>query len=145
MIDELLEIEPSLMKFALKLTRNQHDAEDLTQDTLLRAISKKHLYKEANLKKWAFAIMRNLFISKCRKQKPLYRPMPNPDDTDQSIMYSQALQIVNQLKSAFKVPFMMRFEGYSYKEISAALNIPIHTTKTRIFRARQQLKTKLVA
>ena len=67
--EALMDIETNLKSFALGFTRNQEDAKDLTQDTMLKAINYKTYYTpQTNFKAWVFTIMRNIFINQYRRK-----------------------------------------------------------------------------
>jgi DNA-directed RNA polymerase specialized sigma24 family protein len=135
-------ILPQLKAFALSLTKNEHNAEDLTHDVVLKILEKKHLYKEGtSLKAWAFTIMKNEFINQCRNKKPIFiNPDPITPSSDTYI-----IDEIRTLKNKFKISFLMHYHGYKYKEIANFLNVPIGTVKARVFKARQLLKTKIAA
>ena len=78
--EQLTEEMLGLEKFAFKLTANKHDADDLLQSTILRAIEKKHLFQEGtDLFKWSSKIMYNLFVSNYRR-KVKYETKNDPED-----------------------------------------------------------------
>lgn len=147
-----------LFSFALRLTKNHEDAQDLMQETAIRAY--RHRDKFAigtNFKSWVSTIMRNTYINSYRKAKsrqhvnePIetfsfvlenQNAIPNQGEHDMRLkeMYSM-LQSIGEL---YSVPFMMFYRGYEYKEIAEHLNIPIGTVKSRIFLARQRMKEML--
>lgn len=157
--EELLKLESRPLKImALQLTRNNDDANDLVQETMLKALKYKDRFSEgSNLKAWLYTILRNSFINNYRR---MAKRNTFIDTTDNTFFLDQATHnVVNQaelkfirrdletaissLPSELKVTFMLNAEGFKYHEIAEALQIPIGTVKTRIFVARRLLRQKL--
>ncbi|MEJ6685809.1 MAG: RNA polymerase sigma factor [Crocinitomicaceae bacterium] len=151
--EALMDIETNLKSFALGFTRNQEDAKDLTQDTMLKAINYKSYYTpQTNFKAWVFTIMRNIFINQYRRKvksrtifdnsKELYL-ITNSKGHEQSAVSQIATQDIedkiDSLSNEYKAPFKLHFSGFKYKEIADRLEIPIGTVKSRIFIARKKL------
>lgn len=151
-------VSKSLKPFAMKLTRDYEDANDLLQDTLLKAFTNREKYTEGtNLKAWLYTIMKNTFITNYQKMVRKNTFIDTSDNlhyinslessTDNSAASSFALNdIENAVKSldeAYRMPFVMYFRGFKYHEIADKLNIPIGTVKNRIHIARKELKDKL--
>lgn len=155
---QLLNLQSNLERFALSLTMNSEDANDLLQETLLKALTYKDKYKdETNLKAWTFTIMRNTFINNYRKN--VKRKTTN-DTTDNSFFINQSTSYaqetpdmsysaneitkkINALTDEFRIPFLMHTEGFKYKEIAEELDLKIGTVKSRIFFSRQKLMKQL--
>jgi RNA polymerase sigma-70 factor (ECF subfamily) len=154
----VLDLTKSLKPFALKLTRDMDDAQDLIQETMFRAFSNEDKFEEGtNLKAWLFTIMKNIFINNYRKKVKRNTLI----DTTDNMYYinssasltengAEASFVMNDIQTAilglsneFRVPFMMHFKGYKYHEISEKLNLPLGTVKSRIFFARKALKDQL--
>ncbi len=148
----------SLENFALKFTKNLEDADDLVQDTLLKAIRFSTMYEEGtNLRGWLFTIMRNTFINNFNKKtrtNALFEVKEDlgacqmMDSADRNkgeniFMMEDIQRAMAKLPTEYAFPFCKYFEGYKYHEIAEELNIPIGTVKTRIFLARQILKKNL--
>ncbi len=148
----------SLKPFALRLTRDADDANDLLQDTILKAFSNKEKFAEGtNLKAWLYTIMRNTFIT--NYQRAVRRG--TFVDTTENLHYlnsgSQAIEngafgaftmkdirvAIDRLDDVYKTPFEMFFRGFKYHEIADELRIPIGTVKNRIHIARKLLKGDL--
>lgn len=147
-----------LKNFALKLTRNVEDANDLVQETMLKALTNQEKYSDGtNLKGWLYTIMKNLFINNYRR---ISKGNIIHDDTeDQYYLNNSGLAESNQaetklalqdiytaidrLNENLRIPFMMSYVGYKYEEIANSLRIPLGTVKIRIFNARQILKRNL--
>lgn len=155
---EICKHQQCLESFAMKFTNDVEDANDLVQDTLIKAIRYHHLYEPGtNLRGWLFTILRNTFINDYRK-KSRHR---NLFDTNEEISSGQLshsairnnsedkflLEDINKaldtVSDDYKTPFLKYFQGFKYHEIAEELQIPIGTVKTRIHMARQQLKRHL--
>lgn len=148
----------SLMLSAMKFTGNNNDADDLVQDTLIKAIRYENMYKEGtNLRGWLFTIMKNTFINNYRgllKRKAviltnedlLAYPLPSYASRNQGeakFMMEDINKALHNLQPAYSIPFLRYFEGYKYHEIADELSIPVGTVKTRIYIARKLLKADL--
>lgn len=148
----------SLRPFALNLTKNMEEANDLIQDTMFRALSNREKFQEGtNLKAWLFTIMKNIFINNYRRKIKRNTII----DTTDNLFYLNSSEtltenaatakfVMDDMKNAirglgdeFRIPFMMHFEGYKYHEIAEELRLPLGTVKSRIFFARKELKGKL--
>lgn len=154
-IDKMSE---SLKPFALKLTKDVEEANDLLQETMLKAITNKDKFTEGtNLKAWLYTIMKNTFITNYQR---VVRRNTFIDTTDnmhyinsssntiENLAYSDFAmkdinKAINGLDTPYKTPFMMHFRGFKYHEIAERLQIPIGTVKNRIHIARKELKSKL--
>jgi RNA polymerase sigma-70 factor (ECF subfamily) len=131
----------------MHLCRNKEDAEDLLQETYLRALSSQ--IKHSNTRAWLRTIMRNLFISNRRQQKsfktirigdPLLfenwmQKYPSPEI---NFALLECMEKINSLR--FRDTFLMHLDGYMYKEIADIQNQMEQTIKIRIHRARKQLR-----
>lgn len=154
--EQLERISQTLRAFALKLTGNEMDAEDLYQDTTMRIITNSDKYLQGtNFKAWAVTIMRNIFINNYRKRvrrNLIIDQTPNnyyinsgdnsttQNDGESDITFIELLRMVNSLPEDFRRPFMMAYEGYKYEEIAEELGSPLGTIKSRIFFARKKLQ-----
>jgi len=147
-----------LESFAMKFTKNLENANDLVQDTVIKAIRYHHHYKqETNFKGWLYTIMRNTFINDYRKGCRKIALIETSGDLSSYQLYSSAStnqgentlvredinKALKSLKPEYSKPFLRYFEGYKYHEIARELSIPIGTVKTRIHVARQVLKERL--
>lgn len=139
-----------LKKFAMRLTKNDANADDLLQNTVLRAMEKKHLFKEgSNVFSWTSKIMYNLFVSDYRRKvkfESQYDPEPainsvtaNIDHEDQ-MMLKEVGEAMNQLSNEHReILIMVSVQGMKYDETAEKLNIPVGTVRSRLSRARNIL------
>lgn len=141
-----------LKKFAYRLTNNPYDAEDLVQSALLRAMEKKHLFKEGtNLYSWVSKIMFNMFVSRYRRKTKFETQYdPEPYFEKQSIEANQDVKMeVQDVQNAMQrlskdhqdILVMICVKGMSYDEVSKLLEIPVGTVRSRLSRARENLQT----
>jgi len=152
--NRLLGLQPRMYNYALSLTTNEDDANDLVQETNFRALSSKDKFvMNTNFSAWIHTIMRNSFINNYRrKYKMQQTPMlvdeinylANMHSTfDTPEAFHAAGEISSFMKSLdddFKTPLRMHMEGYKYKEIAEKLEMPIGTVKSRIFFGRKKLQ-----
>jgi len=152
------QVSKTLRPFALRLTRDTEDANDLLQDTMLKAFTNRDKYTDGtNLKAWLYTIMKNTFITNYQRmvrRKTFIDTTDNlhyintaDNSTDNQAYSTFALEDINcaieSLDTAYKTPFMMHFRGFKYHEIADKLEIPIGTVKNRIHIARKDLKRML--
>lgn len=141
----------NLRKFALRLTRNISDAEDLLQATVLRAMENQDSFQDGtNLFSWSSKIMFNLFACQYRHKKKFesqYDPAPYIDQVivGPSQEASADLATVRESmkllsKDLHEILVLVCIQGMRYEEVSEALQIPIGTVRSRLSRARQQLR-----
>lgn len=157
---ELWSYKENLRSFAFSFTQNDDDADDLVQDTLLKALRYAKNYKPGtNLKGWLYMILRNTFINNYRRKNLSKRFMNYSVDITKissslgaihntgvgKCIINDVFSALDHLQPQYCTPFVMYFEGYKYHEIAEKLNIPIGTVKTRIHVARGILKTNLKA
>jgi len=151
---------PSLRSYALHFTRDADDANDLVQDTLLKAITYYNKFKEGtNLKGWLYTIMKNTFINNYRRFVKMSSFVTKSDEiSSANLVFSSTcnsgeakfvmddiVKALDRLPQDYYQPFTMYFDGFKYHEIADQLEIPIGTVKTRIHVARKLLKKNLKA
>ncbi len=159
----------SLYRTALRMTNNQQEAEDLVQETMLKAFRFSNTYQPGtNLRAWLFRILNTSAINRYRRQATHPTPVALPEGED-FYLYKQIRDLsgqeltqgaeeevlgqyldedvynaLNDLPPNFRMPVILAdIEGLSYKEIAEALQIPIGTVMSRISRARRQLQKSL--
>ena len=155
---DLLSVQTELLNFAYKLTADREEANDLLQETSLKALDNEDKYTaETNFKGWIYTIMRNIFINNYRKA---LRDQTYVDQTDNQFYLNQNIdiegdstegsydlkemrRIVNALPKEYRVPFAMYVSGFKYREIADKLGLPLGTVKSRIYFTRQKLQEEL--
>lgn len=148
----------SLKPYALKLTKDNEDANDLLQETVFKAYSNRTKFEEGtNLKAWMYTIMRNTFITNYQR---MVRRNTFIDTTENNHFINSSGSLtennatggfvlrdikhaIADLKDIYRTPFNLYFAGFKYHEIAERLNIPIGTVKNRIHIARKELKDVL--
>ena len=163
---EVLPLLPNLYGAALRMTRNPQDAEDLVQETYLRAYRGFGGFREGtNLRAWMYRILTNTFINAYRKKQREPITVPE-DDTPDWYLYdklggagaeaSAEAEVLEQLPDedvqralealpeAFRMAVLLAdVEGFSYKEIAEILDVPIGTVMSRLHRGRKALQKAL--
>ncbi len=164
---DVLPLLPNLYAAALRMTRNPADAEDLVQDTYLRAFRGFAGFKEGtNLKAWLYRILTNSFINTYRKKQRQPQTVEGPDDIDEWYLFdklggrnvevSAETEVLDKIpdeavKAAleslpenFRLPVLLAdVEGFSYKEIAEIMDTPIGTVMSRLHRGRKALQKAL--
>jgi RNA polymerase sigma-70 factor, ECF subfamily len=153
-----------LYSYALVLTRNHAEAQDLVQETFVRAIpAMSRLCAGSNTKGWLFTILRNVWLNQLRKWRngPQLIEMEFGDDLANSIVESskalddlyvsrleaeQVRAAIQELPLTFREVIMLpEYEDLSYQEIASVLDCPVGTVMSRLGRARAKLRTLLPA
>ncbi len=160
----------ALYNMALRLTRNPQEAEDLVQDTLLRAYRFFNRYEQGtNFRAWIFKILKNAFINRYRKeqqspetvdfaviedglerlveksQAPGSAPSTPEQQLLEGVVDEEIEEALRSLPDEYRMVFLMAIQQeMSYKEIAAALDIPIGTVMSRLHRARRQMQGRLM-
>jgi len=160
--DEALPHLDALYRVALRLTGDPARAEDLVQDTMLKAYRSWRQYRPGtNAKGWLLTILRNTFINDYRRRKlepvamdleavephAIYRDIETADPEGaffSQIVDEKVLQAVDALPPEFReVLVLSDMEGLRYAEIAEALQVPVGTVKSRLFRGRRLLQAAL--
>ncbi len=161
---EITKNRTTLMNHALRLTRNQRDAEDLMQDTLMKAYRNLDKFEEGtNFKAWLYRIMTNEYINQYRHTQRERSSVDRSESVSENIAdsrdisYDESLYVENSedfgdevshaihlVPDDFRtIVVMADIQDQSYREISEKLEIPIGTVMSRLFRGRQILRKKL--
>jgi len=141
-----------LFRWLYHLTRDRHRAEDLTQETFMKALAAVGSFRAgSNFRAWLFRIGHNNFVNlKRSERKSPQQPsedLPTPDDaagplataTDRE-MLEKVAQAIRQLPTDFRMALMLKAEeGMDYREIAAVLGTTAETARWRVFKARQKL------
>ncbi len=157
----------SMYNFAYRLTFDEDDAKDLVQDTYLKAFRFINSFERGtNAKAWLFRILKNSFINEFRKKskqpaKVDYNEVEsyyNSDDAGENITTDLRVETVqhmigdeitgalNALPVDFRTVIILSdLEGFTYEEMSKILDIPIGTVRSRLHRARNMLREKLIS
>lgn len=152
MIDELHAHISSLRRYALVLCRNAADADDLVQESLLKAIAAADSYQSGkDLRAWLFSILHNTFISHTRQYARRARAarfldatlreagMPPPQE--KHVEAQHTLNVLSRLAPQQQsVLVLIAVEGLSYADAAEALEIPIGTLMSRLARGREELR-----
>jgi RNA polymerase sigma-70 factor, ECF subfamily len=164
---DVMPLMNGLYSSALRMTRNPTDAEDLVQETVLRAYRGFAGFQEGtNLKAWLYRILTNSFINTYRKKQREPVTVEGPDDIDEWYLYdrlgarsvepSAESEVLEQLPDedvqraletlpeGFRMAVLLAdVQGFSYKEIAEMLDIPIGTVMSRLHRGRKALEKAL--
>ena len=139
---------PEVFRFALHLTGDRDEAEDITSEAFVRAWASPGPIRAATVKGYLYTIARNLFLQRLRKRRrhvgledELPDPRPGPDaQAEQSSEVDAALAGLRRLPEVDRAALVMRaMEDMSYEEIARALGISLAAVKVRIHRARRAL------
>lgn len=154
----LLSLENNLKYYALSLTSDKDRANDLLQETFLKALTYSDKFAEdTNFKAWVYTIMKNTFINDYRKASKSRNSLsgsnsefhlkvakdkmyPSPDSFYSS---NEIERSISSLEDEYRIPFQMFLDGYKYKEIAEKLDLPLGTVKSRIFFTRKKLSASL--
>lgn len=154
----LVGLQANLLSFAYQLTSSREAAEDLLQDTTLKALDNEDKYVDnVNFKGWIFTIMRNIFINNYRQTVRKATVIDQTEDLyhinvyqdsgfstpDGSFAIKEISNAINKFSDDYRIPFSMHLAGYKYNEIADKLSLPLGTVKSRIFFARQKLQAML--
>ena len=155
---DLLAVQEELLRFAYKLTADREEANDLLQETSLKALDNEDKFEpDTNFKGWMYTIMRNIFINNYRRAARSKTLIDTTDDLyhlnlpqnsgydSPEVAYNvkEISSVINSFSEEYRVPFSMFVAGYKYEEIADKMNIPLGTVKSRIFFARKRLKNIL--
>ena len=153
---EIIDLEPSLMRYAYALTLNADDTKDLVQETYFKALNNRDKFDEdTNIKAWLYTIMKNTFINDYRRrikkqaifsedvQDYVLNNKPAAASPESDYNYRELTVLVNSLEPEFRIPFQMHDCGFKYQEIADELGLHLGTVKSRIHFSRQKLMEKI--
>jgi RNA polymerase sigma-70 factor (ECF subfamily) len=164
---EAMQYAQSLYSTALRMTRNQSDAEDLVQETYLKAFRSFGSFETGtNLKAWLFRILTNTFINtyRAKQRRPqesdlgsvedlfLYKRLPSlaglSESAEEQLLdlfpAAEVREAIENLPETFLLPMLLNdVEGFSYKEVAEILDIPIGTVMSRLHRGRKTMQEAL--
>jgi RNA polymerase sigma-70 factor, ECF subfamily len=140
---------PALRRYARALTRDAELADDLVQDTLVRALRSEHLFHGGDLRSWLYTILTNLNRNRLRAlaRRPTLAAIEDHDAADQAGPEAGSRDIERALATLAddqrSVLLLVVLEGLSYREVAEVQGVPIGTVMSRLARARMQIKDYL--
>jgi RNA polymerase sigma-70 factor, ECF subfamily len=140
---------PALRRYARALTRDAEAADDLVQDTLLRALRSEHLFHGGDIRSWLFTILTNLNRNRLRSlsRRPVLTPIEDADVPGAPGSEAGGRDIERALASLVDdqrvALLLVVLEGLSYREVAEVQGVPIGTVMSRLSRARAQIKAHL--
>jgi RNA polymerase sigma-70 factor (ECF subfamily) len=149
---DLTQLLPRLRNYALSLTRDSVQADDLVQQTVVRSLAGRASFRRGtNFPAWLFRIQRNEFISGLRRERPT---VELTDAISSTLVHAQRQEsgiVMREFKKAFRTLaadqrralLLTALEGHSHERIAGASGIAIGTVKSRVSRARAQLRQML--
>lgn len=155
---KLVSLESMLKKYALALTHNKEDADDLVQETFLKVLENRDKFNvSTNMKAWVYTIMKNAFINSYRRAKRsnevidfsadnylyLLNAIDASEIPDESLRAQEINIKITELNREHREVFQLFNKGYKYKEIADMLGLSIGTVKSRIFFGRKKLMDSL--
>jgi RNA polymerase sigma-70 factor, ECF subfamily len=158
MADLTLEIAPHLprlRRYARSLSRDSARADDLVQDTMVRALEKAHLYQhDTNLRGWLVTIMHNEHVNATRRHMrgPVHisddaiRELGRAETQEAPVELREVRRAVGRLPREQRAPLILHWlHGLKYEEIAAKMGVPLGTVQSRISRARKALRVMIEA
>ena len=156
--EKILEYIDSLYNLALRMTQHKQDAEDLTQEAVLRAYRFFAKFEAGtNFKGWIIAILRNIFTNEYRrkiKEPPKiefekvedFITIPEISGVQEEIFSENIKSSIDKLPEELRTTIILFYaEDLSYKEIAKIMDVPVGTVMSRLYTARQSLKRQLSA
>lgn len=148
--DSIVELIPRLRRYARAMTGNSARADDLVQDALERAWSRRHLWRRgSDLRAWLFTIMHNVFVNQLRQNREAHGHAPFDEDHESSAFAApeQALALRDLARALEQLPVEYRevvllvgLEQMSYSEVAKVLGAPLGTIMSRLSRGRERLR-----
>ena len=140
---------PALRRYARALTRDADVADDLVQDTLVRALRSEHLFHGGEVRSWLYTILTNLNRNRLRSlaRRPMLLPLDDNDTTDLTGPEAGGRDIERALGTLVEdqrsALLLVVLEGLTYREVAEVQGVPIGTVMSRLARARVQIKNYL--
>lgn len=140
---------PALRRYARALTRNAELADDLVQDTLVRALRSEHLFHGGDIRSWLYTILTNLNRNRLRSlaRRPAMQAIEDNDAPDMTGPEAGARDIERALASLAEdqrtALLLVVLEGLTYREVAEVQGVPIGTVMSRLARARMQIRAYL--
>src|SRR6478609_310688 len=140
---------PALRRYARALTRNVELADDLVQDTLVRALKSEHLFHGGDIRSWLYTILTNLNRNRLRSlsRRPPLQAIEDNDAPDMTGPEAGARDIERALASLVEdqraALLLVVLEGLTYREVAEVQGVPIGTVMSRLARARMQIRAYL--
>lgn len=140
---------PALRRYARALTRDADIADDLVQDTLVRALRSEHLFHGGDVRSWLYTILTNLNRNRLRSlaRRPTLSPIEDNDAPDLAGPEAGGRDIERALATLVEdqrhALLLVVLEGLSYREVADVQGVPIGTVMSRLARARVQIKSYL--
>lgn len=149
--DKIIKLYPRLRMFALKLTNDKDRAEDLIQETMLKAFSNLDKFNKGDdPTNWTHTLMRNSFVNGYRKDKirravsfdtPLSEPMSSVN-ADSLILVNEINEVRDSMSENLSKTLSLTMAGFKYEEISEIMKVPMGTVKSRVHLARKEVSRK---
>jgi RNA polymerase sigma-70 factor (ECF subfamily) len=140
---------PALRRYARALTRNSETADDLVQDTLVRALRSEHLFHGGDVRAWLYTILTNLNRNRLRSlaRRPVMTLIGEDDAPDMSGPEAGSRDIERALASLVDdqraALLLVVLEGLTYREVAEVQGVPVGTVMSRLARARAQIRAYL--
>jgi RNA polymerase sigma-70 factor (ECF subfamily) len=151
---DLVQLQEQLFYYALQLTEDREDALDLVQETSFKALKNRNrLHNNDHIRAWLYTILKNTYINYLRSSH--YRQLVYDSEEinnyaiqsngsngapHEQLERKELYEIIGMLPGAYEKPIIMFLSGYSYKEISKQMDIPIGTVKSRIHLGKKQIR-----
>ena len=138
---------PALRRYARALTRDAEIADDLVQDTLVRALRSEHLFHGGDVRSWLYTILTNLNRNRLRSlaRRPALSPIEDSDAPDMAGPEAGGRDIARALSGLVEEQraalLLVVLEGLTYREIAEVQGVPIGTVMSRLARARAHVKS----
>jgi len=155
--NEIIPLKDKLFRYALSLLKDSADSEDIVQEVFMRLWQKRSdLVNIKNIEAWSMTMTRNLTLDKLKAKKLEFRNLSRIEDesiknsgADELVEQAEAIEgikkLINSLSEKQKQVIMLRdIEGYSYQEIGEIIGIDQNLVKVTLFRARENVRKKLL-